>query len=118
MQRNLQFPADLVTFTEESLDGKLHFLSSACRKANLNYSDRIKGIESDLGTAASSKMKQFVIIFNGWKPLNYYHKPLHLGGCSSPRSASAKLELNLDSLSSCNPVLIIMFGGFNVKFKQ
>ena len=28
MWPNLQFPADLVTFTEEILNGKLHFLSS------------------------------------------------------------------------------------------
>ena len=35
-------------------------------------------------TAATSKMELFVIIVNG-----YYHKVLHLGCCSSPRSASA-----------------------------
>ena len=28
MWPNLEFPADLVTFTEEILNGKLHFLSS------------------------------------------------------------------------------------------
>ena len=28
MLPNLQFPADLVTFTEEILNGKLHFLCS------------------------------------------------------------------------------------------
>ena len=33
-------------------------------------------------TAAGSKMQLFVII------VNYYHKVLHLGCCSSPRSAS------------------------------
>ena len=33
-------------------------------------------------TAATSKNERFVII-------NYYHKALHLGCCSSPRSASA-----------------------------
>ena len=33
-------------------------------------------------TAATSKMERFVII------VNYYHKALHLGCCSSPRSAS------------------------------
>ena len=35
--------------------------------------------------AATSKMERFVIIVNGWK---HYHKALHLGCCSSPRSAS------------------------------
>ena len=34
-------------------------------------------------TAATSKMERFVIIVNG-----YYHKVLHLGCCSSPRSTS------------------------------
>ena len=49
---------------------------------------------------ATPKMEHFVIIVNGWKPLtiitkrsileaaNYYHKALHPGCCSSPRSAS------------------------------
>ena len=31
MRPNPQFPADLVTFTEEILDGKLHFLCSVTR---------------------------------------------------------------------------------------
>ena len=35
-------------------------------------------------TAATFKVKRFVIIVNGWKPLN-----LHLECCSSPRSTSA-----------------------------
>ena len=39
-------------------------------------------------TAATSKMKPFVIIVNGYKLVNYYHKALRLGCCSSPRSAS------------------------------
>ena len=41
-------------------------------------------------TAASSKMKRFVIIVFGWmeEAVSYYHKALHLGCCSSPRSAS------------------------------
>ena len=34
MQPNLQFPADLITFTEEILDGKLHFLCSAITESN------------------------------------------------------------------------------------
>ena len=55
-------------------------------------------------TAATSKMKRFVIIVNGFHPLtiikkrsilelipavNYYQETFHLGCCSSPRSASA-----------------------------
>ena len=45
-------------------------------------------------TAATSKMERFVIIVNGWKleAVNYYHKVLHLGYCSSPRSASGTLQ--------------------------
>ena len=37
-------------------------------------------------TAATSKMERFVVIVNG-----YYHKALHLGSCSSSRSASGIL---------------------------
>ena len=39
-------------------------------------------------TAATSKMEHFVTIVNGWKLLTIYHKVLHRGCCSSPRSAS------------------------------
>ena len=41
--------------------------------------------------AATSKMECFVIIVNGFRlpAVNYYHKALHIGCCSSPRSASA-----------------------------
>ena len=41
--------------------------------------------------AATSKMERFVIIVNGFQlpAVNYYHKALHLGCYSSPRSASA-----------------------------
>ena len=37
-------------------------------------------------TAATSKMECFVIIVKG--AVNYYHKALYLGRCSSPRSVS------------------------------
>ena len=40
-------------------------------------------------TAATSKMERFVIIVNG--AVNYYHKALHLGCCSSPRSVSVHI---------------------------
>ena len=45
-------------------------------------------------TAATSKMERFVIIVNGWKleAVNYYDKALHLGCCSSLRSASHNLR--------------------------
>ena len=35
MRPNQQFPADLVTFTEEILSGKLHFLCSVCCRDNV-----------------------------------------------------------------------------------
>ena len=40
--------------------------------------------------AATSKMERFVIIVTDWKlkAVNYYHKGLHQGCLSSPRSAS------------------------------
>ena len=40
-------------------------------------------------TAATSKMERFVIIVTA---INYYHKALLLGWCSSPRSASVSIE--------------------------
>ena len=47
-------------------------------------------------TATTSKMEHFVIIVNGL--LNYYHKVLHLGCCSSPRSASGYSLLKADDV--------------------
>ena len=43
-------------------------------------------------TAATSKMELFVIIVNGWKPLTIITKELHLGCCSSPKSACATIR--------------------------
>ena len=34
---SFQFPADLVTFTEEFLNGKLHFLYSVSRSKNSEF---------------------------------------------------------------------------------
>ena len=46
-------------------------------------------------TAATFKMELFVIIVNGLT-VNYYHKVLHLGCCSSPRSASSEcIQINV-----------------------
>ena len=59
--------------------------------------------------AATSKMEWFVIIVNSSQlsAVNYYHKALHLGSRSSPRSAaehnekfSEDLDLGQDSASS------------------
>ena len=54
-------------------------------------SDYASGLQIDMKrngcgsrTAAASKMELFVITVNGWK----HHRELHLGCCSSPRSAS------------------------------
>ena len=44
-------------------------------------------------TAATSKMEQFVIIFNGWKLLTIIPNSAIFGCCSSPRSASGRLEV-------------------------
>ena len=41
MRPNLQFPADLVTFIEEILNGKLHFLCSATTIQNAQSSNAI-----------------------------------------------------------------------------
>ena len=50
MWPNPQFPVDLVTFTEEILNGKLHFLCSVKsirRNAFLAGTDAIKGISRE-----------------------------------------------------------------------
>ena len=39
-------------------------------------------------TAETSMMERFVIIVKRLEAVNYYHKALHLGCCSSPRAAS------------------------------
>ena len=54
-------------------------------------------------TAATSKMERFVIIVNGFQD---YHKALHLGCCSSPRSASGNND-NLHQLDQKRKQLII-----------
>ena len=59
-------------------------------------------------TAATSNMELFVIIVNGFQPLtiitkcsiNYYHKVLHLGCCSSPGSVSRNQYVVLGMLLS------------------
>ena len=57
-------------------------------------------------TAVTSKMELFVII------LNYYHKVLHLGCCSSPRSASeayqATTEERIEIISTTKSILFWM----------
>ena len=40
MWPNSQFPVDLVKFTEEILNGKLHFLCSATGSYNIDFSIR------------------------------------------------------------------------------
>ena len=75
---------------------KSHNLS---RKANetphhvvrlIGHQPRISVRRGGSRTAATSKMEHFVIIVNGWKPLTIITK-LHLGYCSSLRSASVSL---------------------------
>ena len=42
--------------------------------------------------AATSKMEPLVIIDNGLEAVNFYHKVLHLGCCSSPRFTSDYIQ--------------------------
>ena len=44
MRPKPQFPADLVTFTEEILNGKLHSLCSVRKLGNIMYISRLHGI--------------------------------------------------------------------------
>ena len=54
-----------------------------------------EGARDGSRAAATSKMERFVVIVNGFQPLtvNYYHKALHLGCCSSSRSAPSSLTI-------------------------
>ena len=61
---------------------------SKCNARNSAQTVRFHKISTTRGrsrTAATSKVELFVIIVNGWK--------LHLGCCSSPRSASGNIKL-------------------------
>ena len=62
------------------------------------YQTAYKGkfISGGCRTAVTSTVELFLIIFNGWKPLTY-HKELHLGCWSSPRSASMRKSKRLIS---------------------
>ena len=57
--------AELVTFTEEILNGKLHFLCSVSSE----YSPEVHSESSQM-----FKRKSFVEIINRWKPLNIFTK--------------------------------------------
>ena len=59
--------------------------------------------------AATSKMERFVIIVNGLA--NSYHKALHLGCCSSPRSASdIRANWNMEEIATLfNQVFMFRF---------
>ena len=55
------------------------------------FKKRVHGIRGGSRTVATSKMERFVIIVNGWKQNGYYLKALHLGCCSSSKSASGNV---------------------------
>ena len=63
MRPNPQFPTDLVTFTEEILNGKLHFLCSASWE-DLKEGIRIKLEFSNFAVSGSEdRMTVLVFIF-------------------------------------------------------
>ena len=58
-------------------------------------------------TAARSKMERFVITVNGFQPLTLITKTLHIGCCSSPRSASESSWSTISIIAkSCRCVLL------------
>ena len=70
MWPNPQFPANLVTFTEEILNGKLHFLCSViCTKASFNKAAGVSGIVFFLRT-----FRIFLQLFNRTPPGDYFKK--------------------------------------------
>ena len=65
MWSNPQFPADLTAFTEEILDGKLHFLSiDFCKIESLVLN------ETTFHSSLYNK-KKLVLIFTAWKVSKY-----------------------------------------------
>ena len=60
MLPNLQFPLDLVIFTEEILNGKLHFLCSVRQTIHLNIFQRY------LSTKFQSSKKRFYEICHSY----------------------------------------------------
>ena len=53
--------------------------------------------EADLGLLKHPKWSTLLTI---WSTVNYYHKALHLGCCSSPRSTSAEISLDQNCRNS------------------
>ena len=62
---------------------QIYSARNSCKFHSKLYMINIRGGSR---TAATSNMKRFVIIVNGFQP--YYHKALHLGCCNSLRSIS------------------------------
>ena len=86
---HLYFPTSLDLFTHFT---KILFFCTFLKKKN-TYSVMFYVVIERKGgsrTATTSKMERFLLIVNGF---NYYHKALHFGCCSSPRSASGKVTL-------------------------
>ena len=67
-------------------------------------------------TAATSKMELFMIIYNGFQAVNYYHKELYLGCCSSPRSASRYIFLKFQRFCYISKIIIKNFRYFFLIF--
>ena len=66
---------DLVTFTDEILNGKLYFLCSIIiRRTEKTLCSGTIIYRGGSRAAATSKMERFVIIVNGWKPLTIITK--------------------------------------------
>ena len=65
MWPNTQFPSDVVTFTEEILNGKLHFLCSVdqIRDHSIKYVEG--GVGGEQGRAFEGTMKYFRYILMG-----------------------------------------------------
>ena len=70
MWPNPQFPADLVTFTEETLNGKLHFLCSDLFTVYIKDT----AIEAYLELSQTNTKDFFAKTVKGLQALNYFHK--------------------------------------------
>ena len=112
MWPNPQFPADLVTFTEEILNGIFHFLcSDACRFSFLNYhliyylgfnlffSTYITF--ACLGIARNSKF-YLKVIFIIYSEFRYYHSFEKLRIAAFGNSFFTPFQINHVSMDQCS----------------
>ena len=68
------FPADLVTFTEEILNGKLHFLSSVAFSRNIKFKGNTQKFAPNENTSIFVIKKYYKLLFYKHQKRNFKKK--------------------------------------------